>query len=527
MKKIITLFIIAISFSSCFNNYFKVKTDTEWKEDHLKLLKESDKRIVVHFRNAMKLLANPVFETEEVSGKLETYNAMDHRYVDPNTEKKQNFKYKYRYRKTLFAEIHLYVNDDFNGQTEYKVNAGNFAKSNIYSPNKGLSIASHALGITIILSILAAIGVASVAVGTVAVLNAVAMNCPQTYVEVGPGQYQFIGGLFTGAVDQNLQRSDMITLPMLSTSDTVRIQIKGMQNETQYLDLAELKQVAHPVGTEIVGNRLGDMFVIRHLKMPKEIRSGQMIDRSKNLLFRDGQSYGFHITDSSDQAHIELKFSRKETDKKALLVARLKNSEWGGYITDELRKSIAYPASTQPGYRSLMINSSLKVSVLTKHGWKAVDYFPPAGNTAIRDLAMEVDLSDIEGKDVIIRMESPYRFWDLDQVGLSYELTRANNISNACRISARVEGKDYSASIDQKDGMYLSLGSTDQLELTFTKGQREDAASITMTYVLVAAGYYQQAPLFNTLQASAPRFSEPSGLNRYSIAKYKELGFNY
>jgi hypothetical protein len=531
MKKITALAIIAICFSSCFNNYFKVKTETEWKQDHLQLLQDTSKRIVIHFRDVLGEMVDPVFSSEQITGNLKTYSVIADSYVNPDTENKQNFKYKYRNRKALFSELHIYVNEDYPAQKNYTVSSSNFVKSNIYYPNKGLSIFSHVLGATIIAGVIGMLAAAAVVSATSYMVGAMAMsfNCPQAYIEITPGQYQFIGGLFTGAVRQDLQRTEMIPLTGLSdSSDTVRIRIKGMQDETQFIDHVTVKEVMHPEGTEVVGNRHGDLFIIRHLKMPNEVKAGEMTDRSKTLLFRDGQSYGFHITDSTDNSNIQLKFSRKEGDKKAVLVARMKNSIWGGYINNELRKSDTNPLAIQAGNNSTMTNSAMKISLMTRNGWKTVDHFPPAGNTAVKDLAMEIDLSEVDGKDVLVNMEAPYRFWDVDHVGLSYEIIRPSDVSNLCRVSATINKNEFSGSIGSEDGLYLALENTDQLELEYTKPPRTTTRGSITTYVLVAGGYYHQKSQSNIPQVSQPpRFSDPFSLNQYSIARYKELGLEY
>lgn len=363
-----------------------------------------------------------------------------------------------------------------------------------------------------------------------AVLNAIAdysmgysYNCPQAYIETSPNQYQFIGGLFTGALRQDLQRNDMIPLPA-TMSNTIRIRIKGMQDETQYIDHAEVRQVVHPEGTVVVGDRQGELFIIRHLKMPNEVKAGNLIDKSKTLLFRDGQNYQFHITDSTDLSPIQLKFTRKDGDKKAVLVARMKNSSWGGYINNELRKTASHPLAFQAGYGTAIANSAMRVSLLTKNGWKPIDFFPPAGNTAERDLAMQIDLSDVEGKDVMIKMESPYRFWDLDQVGLSYEILKPVAVSGLCRVSATVNKNDFSRSIACNDGVYLALEANDQLELEFTKPTPESQRGTTATYLLTAGGYYKLNLSTNISQMNG---LQGINLNQYSISKYKELGFEY
>ncbi|HLO81889.1 MAG TPA: hypothetical protein VK166_13065 [Chitinophagaceae bacterium] len=530
MKKITALLIIAISFSSCFNNYFKVKTNSGWNEDQLQLLQNSQKRIVVHFKNAYKEMVNPVFSAEQVSGKLESYKAMADKYMNPNTEEKKNFKYKYRYRETLFTEIHLYVNEDYAEQNQYTVNSSNFVKSNIYHPNKGLSIASHVLGVTMILVITTGVVAAVVAAGGGIGLSytgiSLAYNCPQAYIETAPGQYQFIGGLFTGALRRDLQRTDMIRLPDLPSSDTIRLQIRGLKDEIQFIDHASVKQIVHPEGTEIVGNQYGDLFLIRYLKMPNEVKAGNAVDRSKSLLFRDGLSYGFHIADSTENnSQLQLRFTRKECDKKAVLVTRMKNSTWSGYINHQLKSNQSNSLAVQAGYNSTM-NAAMKISVLTRKGWKLADYFPPAGNTATRDLAMELDLSEVEGKEVYIRMEAPYRFWDIDQAGLCFETVKPSDITDIHKLSATKNGIDQSGTIDNEDHHYLSLESNDQLNLEYIKSPKTNNQGTTTTYMLVAGGYYRQRTEMILPQAIHPPVMSNS-LNLYSIARYKELGLDH
>ncbi|HSF44992.1 MAG TPA: hypothetical protein VLA58_03250, partial [Chitinophagaceae bacterium] len=132
-------------------------------------------------------------------------------------------------------------------------------------------------------------------------------------------------------------------------------------------------------------------------------------DQIKNLLFRDGQSYGFHVVDSSGESQIQMKCARKQWDKKAVLVARMKNLTWGGYIANELKRTNEPSRAMAAGYLSSAESTSMKVFLMTKQGWKLVDHFPPAGNTANRDLAMEIDLSEVDGSNVILEMEAPYQ----------------------------------------------------------------------------------------------------------------------
>jgi hypothetical protein len=89
-----------------------------------------------------------------------------------------------------------------------------------------------------------------------------------------------------------------------------------------------------------------------------------------------------------------------------------------------------------------------------------------------------------------------------------------------------VEGKNFSSSIDRQDGLYLALESTDHVELEYIKQPSYTPGTIT-SYLLVAGGYYHLKPQNNVTQTQPLRFSESTTLNKYSIAKYKELGFQY
>jgi hypothetical protein len=158
MKKITTLAIIVICFSSCFNNYYKVKSNDQWNEDQMQVLQKSEKRLIVHFMNGTKEMSKPIFKAEQITGGLKEYFAVSDRYIDPDTTVKSNFKYKFRHRKVLFSEIHIYVNEDYSGQKEFRISKENFNSSYFNIPNRGLSIASHVLGITIIVGVLVGIG---------------------------------------------------------------------------------------------------------------------------------------------------------------------------------------------------------------------------------------------------------------------------------------------------------------------------------------------------------------------------------
>jgi hypothetical protein len=168
----------------------------------------------------------------------------------------------------------------------------------------------------------------------------------------------------------------------------------------------------------------------------------------------------------------------------------------------------------------------MKVSVFTKRGWEYVDYFPAAGNTAPRDFAMELDLKDVEGDEVMIKLESAYRFWEVDQAALSFDPVEETEVEIIPQLSAKVKGADAEGSLAAKDDSYTTLAPEDQLNIEFKQDPQTQRPGIKHTYVLVLGGYYHQKAENNNAPQVRQilKFQKPGQFHRYSLEKYNELG---
>jgi hypothetical protein len=529
MKKIITVCVVIIAFSACFKNYFKVNTDPKWSVDKLKSYGQTPNRLIVHFNDDVKEMTTVKVENNNITGNLKTlYYGEPGMFITP--DRAGTTPYKSRDKEKMLTQLHVYVNDTIGSRQSYTITQDRFLSMETYSPDAGATVLSYVGGGLLILAGLLAVS---------AIITLIACNCPQVYVETGPAHFEFISGMYSGAVMKTLERTDMLPLTGFTPlSDTIRVRITGMPGETQYLNHASLKQVAHPAGTEVVGTRHGDLFVVSHLETPKKVIAGNIIDRSKSVSFRDGNVYGFHVSDSaSDNSELILHYNRKSKNGKALLVARVKNTYWGGYVYKQFKGLYGNQYATWVNQQEKDPNSGMmtwqkqqgvvmKVSVFTKRGWEYVDYFPAAGNTAARDFAMEMDLKDVEGDEVMIKLESAYRFWEVDQAALSFDPVEETEIENIPQLSSKVRGSDAEGSLASKDDSYISLAPEDQLNIEFKKDPQTQKPGIKHTYVLVLGGYYhQKAENNNAPQVKQIlKFQKPGQFHRYSMEKYNELG---
>lgn len=156
MRTICILAFGMITLSSCFQNYFSVKSRTDWDA-----LDSKDKKVYIHFTQQVREMKNAVVTDSTIRGSLQLPENMRSNYLypkDPNMN-----KYKFRDRDMLFSQVHIYVKDSTPILGEFVVNKSNFGGMEVYSPNKGASVGSHILGASLIVVTIGVLVAASAA----------------------------------------------------------------------------------------------------------------------------------------------------------------------------------------------------------------------------------------------------------------------------------------------------------------------------------------------------------------------------
>jgi len=160
----VCLFIIAVTLTSCFKNFYTVKTNSGY--DNLQTIAQGgDKKIIVHYTDETVAVKSADITNEHITGYIAPYLPARAEYEEPAADKRLHI-YKYKHREILFNEVHVYANIPKPINTQLTmIRKEDVVKSNIYKPAKGASIGSHVLGGVIVAAtialIIASIGAAS------------------------------------------------------------------------------------------------------------------------------------------------------------------------------------------------------------------------------------------------------------------------------------------------------------------------------------------------------------------------------
>jgi hypothetical protein len=170
---------------------------------------------------------------------------------------------------------------------------------------------------------------------------------------------------------------------------------------------------------------------------------------------------------------IFLSFTVPDNADTGKLVVRAGNSMWGDYAFGELTKLFGNRyeefitwQGKRPPDKTLQWQKDqrypLSVWVETASGWKFVDYFDLIGPLGARDMIMAVGLSGAlltqtpdHGKCVRIKLESGYKFWDLDYAAMDFSQNTTFTVDHIQPASAITEeGKDVTQLLLRNDSKY-------------------------------------------------------------------------
>jgi hypothetical protein len=189
---------------------------------------------------------------------------------------------------------------------------------------------------------------------------------------------------------------------------------------------------------------------------------GEMISQA------DGVAYPFNgvATTEATLDGVILQFPLPENPSEGKLIIRAKNSLWlehvfsefhllfGGMYNTFSRREAKRPAEEM---RELMFNQGFPLAVyLEKNGtWELIDFYEVAGPMAFRDDVLSINLSEADGENVRIKLETGFMFWELDYAAMDFSRNIPLLATTVSALEAIDEtGKDVSAAIRSDDGAY-------------------------------------------------------------------------
>ena len=358
-------------------------------------------------------------------------------------------------------------------------------------------------------SILASIGLAtSIAAGVGGVgIGILLLSCNCPFVESqNADTIKFHGSLFPGAIFESLEREDYLELvnPALNEDGALQLRIFNSMPEVEYIDQLELYSVNAGNYKNVASLQDGSFVGYTISALPEKGISGDAEDVSRQISQEDGVSFGFDNLNQTDEFNsLEVTFCRKELSDHPKLtivgkqsrqldtVAYYLFSNIGNRYNEWVAKMDKEPGTKWiSGQREKGI--SLHVSIKEKNKWKTVGYIDNPGILNYRKLVLDLDLSEHKDSLIVLKFESAYKIWKLDQIALSDDYKMNLEVENipfskvlnedSVDVSSLVTTEDGDYYL-QRQGGYVTLETNTALDqsVLFLKGQGYYHQSINNT----------------------------------------------
>lgn len=526
--------------------YYKVQTVTKVSAQNIKECDSLDKYLILHQKKSVWHLSNPGVADDMLTGTLTVLpnSRFQYRICYPNRKN----VYKLVDQDTVLDQVHLYLQDSlvpkFNTGDEIKIDFSAISKAEIYNKAKGRTTASFVVPITF-----AAIGAVAVVTGVVVIIAlASKSSCPLVYIKKD-STFTFSGEIFGGAIYSSLERHDYLPLPYFEpVNNRYELKITNGLPEIQYINLAELWIVNHPVNVKALPDRQGVVHTIGKPELPTEALSSAKADIIPLINTKDRSCFQFDEAPSltGDTCAFNtavLTFSVPGSAENGKLVIGAGNSMWGDYAFGELTKLFGNryeefikwqgkkpPEKTKQWQKDQRY--PLMVYLETSNGWTFIDYFDLIGPLGARDMVMPIDLSGAlfsntpgGGRSVRIKFESGFKFWDLDYAAMDFSKDTLFTVDRVQPTSAITEsGKDVAKLLAGNDTKYYVQEKIGEEGLVVYQNSPEIPGMIKSVF-LHTKGYYTHVRNYPNPpdKKQLHSFLVPGRFSLFSYLKYEDF----
>ncbi|MCW3115516.1 MAG: hypothetical protein JWR18_3912 [Segetibacter sp.] len=527
--QVLLAFIFSCACSGCFQHYFKVvpvKATAQYPVA-LERGKQEDRFFILH--SGSKTYAISTIEVNREKQQLELkLDKLDTPHTVYTTRPRHRVYKSKKGQSPVLTEIHLYLKDT----PSYALNEPlilpieKVNKLELLEKDKAGTTANMVLStVGVTLSVFALVGV---------IVALTKSSCP--FVSGYDGEeFKLQGEIYGGAIYPALKRDDYLPLRLKPLDGKLRVKISNELQERQYTDVAELWTIEHDQDLKILPDEQGNLYSVAKGHTP----STATVDGHDvlNQVFEKDENYfAFNNKKESGVSQLQLTFSKPDESNAGKLILHLKNSYWLDFIYGELiqhmgryfnkwskqqKNKSAEQLTKWKNEQSIPLTIEMK----TATGWREVTTLTTVGPVAYREMAIPLDLSQVEGRDVTVRLSSGFMFWELDRVALDYTPARAYTISKSHPVTATDElGKDVKKLLSTKDGQFLNQpvpGNVATLSFDTTVVRKDKA----VTYILHTNGYYEHVRSFKGMAdiKFLKKFKEPLALSKFSMQRFQQI----
>ena len=265
-------------------------------------------------------------------------------------------------------------------------------------------------------------------------------SCPFIYSFDGE-QYVFDADPYGGAICQGLERTDWCGLEHLTERDGLfRIIIANELNETDYTDELKLVVVDYPRGVKVAPDVAGRIHTFAQPRAPlSAVQNGEK-DIASLVSEKDFKVWASRYEERSSPSKEGLReelifeFAKPRDAQKAKLLVNASTDFWGSQVAKEFlalhgnKISDWYSEVNTRGPEFQKVMSwylreelyLLQVKVETPNGWKPKGIIYGSGPFVPEDKAYILDIRDVPGEILRLKLAPPTQFWNIDYLAVDY-----------------------------------------------------------------------------------------------------------
>lgn len=333
-------------------------------------------------------------------------------------------------------------------------------------------------------------------------------SCPFVYSFDGEN-YVLDSETFGGALFRAAQRTDVDNLDHVKeVGGEYLLRLANELPETQYVDELKLLVVDHPPGTSVLPSFDGSLHVLSSPHPPREALDFAGHDVTHLVHSTDDDAWASNpfgrdpTVKSEARDGLELTFPRPPDASSVKLALNVQNTLWASHVQGQLlalhgrRLQDWYDLmnASQPARDTLtkaMIREGMLLAKLWNGSeWETAGFVWEVGPVLPKDQIVVLDLRDVPGEELRVRLESTAGFWIVNSVQADYEADPVVEVREVAFTEARDwRGEDVGGLLRSNDGRhYVMAAERDWADLVFPVPPPRP--SLDRSTLLKSTGYY-------------------------------------
>jgi len=368
-------------------------------------------------------------------------------------------------------------------------------------------------------------------------------SCPFIYSFDGE-KYIFDAEPYGGAICQRLKRTELCRLEHLKEiNGQYKILSTNELNETQYIDELKLVIVDHHKEAQVAPDISGKIHTVSRPTVPFRASDSKGRDIMPCISNNDEIFWQTQVEEKNPERKQDLRdelilaFPKPEAAKKAKLLINACNTLWGSHALKKYLDLYGntvhkwYDEINSPGpafFRMVNLHVgeqlySLQIKVKSENGWKSKGIILGGGPFVSEDKIYPIDISDVPGDTLIVRLTPPAPFWTINYIAVDYKQDLPIKVTEVTAQKAITnKNEDVREIIAKNDNNYLVMPDIgDRTELIFKSPSQMDG--MARSIFLKASGYYdihlqaEGEPNYEILERIQ---SEPGFVVQYAFKQY-------